>query len=110
MLNLPNSVKIGAYTYDILYEDGSFVTNNVAVDGLHHFDTHTIRIANVGSPAYRETVFLHEVLHAIISCYMPNDPKNQDEDFVDQVSKGLYQLFVDNPDIFGIRKDVKDES
>lgn len=44
-------------------------------------------------------VFLHEVCHAIISNY--NGTQEQDENFVEQFAKGLYQFVVDNPQVFG---------
>ena len=52
-------------------------------------------------------MFLHEICHAIIEAYVSPDEHN--ERFVEAFSKGLYQVVVDNPDLFCRIKEDKNE-
>lgn len=56
----------------------------------------TIRVSDNGCGDYQDVVFLHEVCHAIIAHYCADE---QDEKFVEQFSKGLYQVINDNPEL-----------
>ena len=42
---------------------------------------------------------LHEVLHAVKESYMGNRWTDSEEDAVQQLSAGLYQVLEDNPDL-----------
>lgn len=100
-MTIPEKVKIGGFTYRIERPSRSFVGGDGlgVLDGEHSFSDRTIKVATVGCEEYQHVVFLHEVCHAIISnC---NGTQEQDENFVEQFSKGLYQFVVDNPQVFG---------
>ena len=99
-MNIPKQVKIGGFMYTVERPKNSFVSKEGnAYDGEHRFSKKEIKVAKSGCKEYQEVVFLHEVCHAIIDCYVSSD--EQDERFVEQFSKGLYQVIVDNPDILG---------
>lgn len=96
-MNIPSKVKVAGYTYDVLRPKDTFFEDAQGLDGSHQACNQCIKVAQVGTDDYQNTVFLHELLHAIIYSYTPDE---QDEKFVEQVSKGLYQVIKDNPEIF----------
>lgn len=93
---IPKKIKIGCFTYQVERPEKPFVSNGVAVDGEHSFSEKQITVAEIGCSEYQQVVFLHEVCHAIIAHYCAD---KQNEEFVEQFSKGLYQVLIDNPDI-----------
>ena len=98
-MNIPKTVKIGGFTYNVERPIDSFLgTGGALLDGEHTFSDKTIKVAARGCGDYQDLVFLHEVCHAIISQYTAI--QDQDEEFVEQFSKGLYQFLVDNSEIF----------
>lgn len=96
---IPKQVKVGCFTYDVERLQGSFISDGKALDGEHSFSERLIRVGTNGCGAYQDLVFLHELCHAIIAHYTPQ--MEQDENFVEQFSKGLYQVLIENPEIFG---------
>lgn len=97
-MKIPKKIKIGGFTYNVERPEGSFVSaTGDALDGEHHFAEKRISVGTLGCREYQNVVFLHEVCHAIIECYAGTN--KQDEDFVEQFAKGLYQVLVDNPEI-----------
>lgn len=96
-MRIPQQIKIGGFDYHVERVDGSFLSNGVALDGEHSFSNKTIKVGTNGCPDYQDLVFIHEVCHAIIAHYTPK--VEQDEEFVEQFSKGLYQVLIDNPTI-----------
>lgn len=96
-MNIPDKVKIGGYNYKVEHRDGPFPNGTSVVDGLHDATNNTITLSDEGEKPYQDTVFLHELIHGIIYVYCAD---KQDEDFVEQFSKGLYQVITDNPEIF----------
>lgn len=96
-MKIPNKVKIGGYTYSVEREDAPYVIDDVIAHGSHNYPNLQIKVGSFGTLEYQESVFLHELIHGIIAVYCAN---RQDEEFVEQLSKGLYQVIVDNPKIF----------
>ncbi|MBQ7003672.1 MAG: hypothetical protein IJN57_06910 [Oscillospiraceae bacterium] len=96
-MNIPEKVKVAGYEYTVERPNEPFPSGSDVCDGVHTFADQKIKVAQSGTEAYQNTVFLHEVVHAIIASYCGD---NQNEQFVEQFSKGLYQVITDNPDIF----------
>ena len=96
-MRIPQQIKIGGFNYIVERPNGAFLSNGAAFDGEHSFADRTIKVSTNGCPDYQDLVFLHEVCHAIVAHYTPQ--LEQDEAFVEQFSKGLYQVLVDNPTI-----------
>ena len=98
-MKIVDKVKIGGFIYDVEQKETSFVgTDGTALDGEHLFAKRKIILGGSGCKEYRELVLLHEICHGIIEAYV--SPDEHDEKFVEQFSKGLYQVIIDNPEIF----------
>lgn len=99
-MNITEKVKIGGYVYDVKRPDAPFpsASCDAVCDGEHNFPGQLIKVAFAGTKIYQDTVFLHEICHAIIAVYCAE--VNDEEKFVEQFAKGLYQVITDNPEIF----------
>lgn len=99
-MKIPNKVKIAGYSYNVERPTEPFPNGDTVCDGVHLFTEQTIKVAKSGSNEYQNTVFLHELIHGIISSYCGEISEQLNESFTEQFSKGLYQVIVDNPEIF----------
>ena len=46
-------------------------------------------------------VFLHEMIHGVFAAYCDRTISAANEEkLVEQISKGIYQVIIDNPEIF----------
>ena len=98
-MKITDIVKIGGFAYDVKRTDGAFIGGNgEALDGELSFAEKTITVSGSGCKEYQNLVFLHEICHGIVEAYV--SPGEHDEKFIEQFSKGLYQVLVDNPEIF----------
>ena len=108
-MRIPDKVKIGGFVYDVKRTDEAFVgKSGSALDGEHYFAQKQITVGGNGCKEYQMLVFLLEVCHGIIEAYVGD---KQDENFVEQFSKGLYdaeQVMVDNPEMF-MMEVIRDE-
>ena len=104
-IHIPETVKIAGCVYSVDREEKSFVNGSNVVDGTHSFFEQKIKVVREGTEEYQSVVFLHELMHGIIENYCPNIVSAADEEkLVEQISKGLFQVVTDNPEIF---KEVK---
>ncbi len=103
-MNIPKKIKIGGFEYAVERTEQSFVSEGTALDGVHNFAEKKIVVAENGCEEYQEMVFMHEICHGIIAHYLPG--LDSEEEFVEQFSKGLYQVVVDNPCVFVVSADV----
>lgn len=99
-MKIPNKVKIAGYSYTVERPKESFPNGVTVCDGVHLFTEQIIKVAKSGSEEYQNTVFLHELVHGIIGSYCGEISEQLNESFTEQFSKGLYQVIVDNPEIF----------
>lgn len=106
-IHIPDTVKIAGCVYSVEREDRSFVNGSNVVDGTYSFFDQKIKVVREGTEAYQSVVFLHELMHGIIENYCPSIVSAADEEkLVEQISKGLFQVITDNPEII---KEVKHE-
>lgn len=101
-MNIPETVKIAGYRYTVERPNTALITSGIQIaDGQHDGGEHKIIVVREGNEAYQNTVFLHELVHGIISSYCRALIGDRDEeDFVRHFAVGLYQVIVDNPEIF----------
>lgn len=100
-MKIPEKVKISGYDHTVSRVEKAFACDGDVCHGIYNFITQEIIVANEGNAEYQNTVFLHELTHGIIRNYCDGILNEYDEErFVEQFSKGLYQVINDNPDIF----------
>lgn len=89
-------LKIGGLTYDLQLLDTSPKLNGDELLGLIDYDRQEIYISNEQHVETKLVTILHEILHGII--HDRNLPVGgHEEDIVDGLSRGIYQILVDNP-------------
>lgn len=100
-MEIPNTIKIGWRTYTIKFvDDGIRDKKGNLLDGQIDFANRIIYIdSNIVYEDERIVTFLHEVVHAIFNNYC-NSKWNDNEDLVECVAEGLFQLVRDNPKLF----------
>lgn len=103
-MKIPEDVKVSGFTYKVIRTDESFAVGSDVCDGIHCFSDQLIKVSNHGDVAYQQFVFLHELSHAILECYCP---KFNCEEVSESLAKGLYQVIIDNPEIFNSDEDYK---
>lgn len=99
-MKIPNKVKIAGYSYTVERPERPFPNGDTVCDGLHLFTDQIIKVAKSGTNEYQNTVFLHELVHGIIGSYCGDISEYLNENFTEQFAKGLYQVIIDNPEIF----------
>jgi hypothetical protein len=98
---IPEVVRIGSCYYDVEFTDDSIVVGSQVCYGAVDFDNHIIKLSSkLGDEQSQEQTFLHELVHAMVE-ERALDFKNDDMDFiVNELSKGLHQVILDNPHMF----------
>lgn len=97
-MNIPNTVKIGGFTWTV--EQREDVTREGDAFGLTHFTKQKIFLDPNETQQKKEQVLLHEILHAIWwqqglgARYKDKD--DLEEEMVQAMSMGLYQVLKDN--------------
>lgn len=107
MFKIPDKLKIAGYDYTVIKKSESFVSDTQACDGLHNILDNTITINTDRPEQYRDTTFLHEIIHAIIYAYCDNSGGN--EEFVEHFAIGLYQFIKDNKEILFTKELTENE-
>ncbi|AFC62008.1 hypothetical protein G166_gp76 [Clostridium phage phi8074-B1] len=89
-------LKIGGLTYDLQLLDSPPKLNGNAVLGMINYDRQEIYISNEQHIETKLVTILHEILHGIV--HDRNLPVGgNEENIVDGLSRGIYQILVDNP-------------
>ena len=97
-MNVPEKVKIGGLTYTVIFT-AQPKESDANVDGLIVYDKQEIRLKTGLAKEYTEKVFLHEIMHAIISHFQISF-KGLDEYVTETMTHGIYMLYKDNFDMF----------
>ena len=91
-MKIPKKLKICGLDYTIVLLKDLHLDEGLA--GQHDGDKQIIRLQNRGYHSQAiEQNFFHEVTHAINSNYLNG---KLDEDIVDSISNGIYQVLKDN--------------
>lgn len=89
-------LKIGGLTYNLQLLDTSPKLNGDELLGLIDYDRQEIYISNEQHIETKLVTIIHELLHGIV--HDRNLPVGgNEEDIVDGLSRGIYQILVDNP-------------
>ena len=95
-MKIPDKVKVGGKDYKIVWNDE--LLTNEGFNGLACHRELIIYLCKIyrGDKLAKsniEEVFLHEIIHAVDTVY---NNHSLDEDTVDRLSQGLYQVLKDN--------------
>ena len=97
-MRTPDKLRIGGVDYAVQYEERLNNGTNLAYG---HIDFHKalIRLApDLQTEQGEKQTLLHEMLHGIAKHF--ELAVGDDEDTIDKLSKGLYMVIEDNPDMF----------
>jgi len=87
------NVKIGCYDYELIFVDNHSDDLNYGQNwGIIDNKKLEIKIADNLKEQQKEEIFLHEVIHGALD-YMELE---HEEEFVQKLSKSLYQIISDN--------------
>lgn len=93
-------VKVGYKEYEIIKKpEIEEVAGNYY--GKTECDKEVITLSSKFSQKIQNQTFIHELLHCIASKY--DLRVNDDEHTIELLSVGLYEVILDNPDIFKMR-------
>lgn len=96
-----NKVKIGYKEYEIVKKEEVIELPNECY-GKIDFDKEIIEIATKFNQNQQNQTFLHELIHGIFEKLDMNELKNN-EQVVNQLSKEIYEVILDNPHIFTMK-------
>ncbi len=95
---IKDKIKIGAMIYDVIRSKEVVLLDNQVCNGVIDHENLVIKIAEDRCEQRKEETFIHELLHGIIR--ERNLILEDEEMIVEEISKGLYQVIKDNPDMF----------
>lgn len=98
-MNIPHKIRIGGADYRVRTCTGPVIVDGKQCYGSIEYASHEIIIdKTLGDHAHQICTLLHEVLHGIVHDRMI-DFKADEEDVIDALARGLYQVLADNPDL-----------
>lgn len=98
-MKIPESVKIGWRNYIVKTVDERRDDKGDYLSGQIDFNTHIIYLDRNLNDDEKAVAFLHELIHGIFNSHCHSD-WTDNEDLVESVSEGLYQIMKDNPKLF----------
>ena len=99
-MKIPKTVKIGWRNYTVKFIDERRDEKGNLLDGEIDLTNHFIYIdETIANEEEKMIVFLHEVVHGIFHNQRHNKYGNNEE-LVEAISEGLFQLVRDNPNLF----------
>ena len=99
-MKIPQYVRIGLRDYEVRFVDGRRDEKGDLLDGQIDFSNRIIYLdQNIIYEDEKFITFLHEVVHGIFHNYC-NSKWNNNEDLVECVAEGIFQLVKDNPNLF----------
>lgn len=98
-MKIPQTIKIGWRTYEIKMVEERRDEEGELLSGQIDLENHIIYIDNNLDNDEKAVAFLHELTHGIFNSHCHSDWRDN-EDLVESVSEGLYQVMKDNPKIF----------
>jgi hypothetical protein len=95
-MKIPEKVKIGGFEYEIVKSEIVLNPENDACYGTHEFTTLRINIAEKYAGQVQKATLIHEIIHAISDVYHLDFK----ESTVQKLGDALYQVIIDNPEMF----------
>jgi hypothetical protein len=97
-MTMPTQLKIGGFDYTVDYVP--LVNQAIPRYGEIQFNQHKILVSYEFSPQQQQCTLLHEAVHGIDQ-WLDID---LEEEQVEKLGKGLYQLLKDNPQLVDMLK------
>lgn len=97
-MRIPKTVKIGGIVFDVK-KDVERLSMGPDYSANILYDKAVIEICCGQNEQINQRDFLHEIVHGIFWNLGDMKRKN-DEELVDKIAGALYQLIVDNPEMF----------
>ncbi len=99
-MKIPESVRIAGSEYEVIHED-MLLKNDRLCYGTIDFNGNTIHLSKTDAcgDATRKITLLHEILHGICLHY-GIELADKEEDVVERMAFGLYQVLSDNEERF----------
>ena len=94
---LPDKVKIGCFTYDVVETDEILIVNGRKCVGMIDYDNLEIKIKKTDREQQKEQTFWHEVIHGILIYRSIDISKVELETLVDNIASELYAIMQTNP-------------
>jgi len=91
-------LKVGIKTYEI-QKPSEIIQVGGEFAGMQSYRRSTIEIADKLDQQDKNQVFWHEILHAICDRFHLRE-LDGDEQTIDLLATGIYEVIQDNPDIF----------
>lgn len=98
-MQIPDKVKIGWREYLIQKYGARRNTNGDLLCGEIDYVKHTIYLNNEYSEEQMKVTLLHEIMHGIFNREGHTDWR-ENEDLIDAIAEGLFELLKDNPELF----------
>ena len=99
-MNIPKKIRIGSFDYNVDYTNETLILNAQQCYGLINYENTEIKIAkNIQNKQKQEQTFLHELFHGIVKEYKI-DFTEDEENIVDKLANGIYQILKDNKELF----------
>jgi predicted Zn-dependent protease with MMP-like domain len=95
-MKIPESIKIGGTIYTVKQEDKPFISAGEIADASITYGDAEIRVWATREISQVMHDLLHEILHAINNDYR----LHLGEDDVERLASGMFNVLVDNPDLF----------
>lgn len=99
-MNIPDSIRIGAVDYDIVYKEGLYDEGQQLMGCIDFMNSEISLDDKLQKKQCLELTFLHEVVHGML--YSVQSEHTYNETLIEEISKALHQVIRDNPDIFRI--------
>jgi Zn-dependent peptidase ImmA (M78 family) len=98
-MNIPAKVKIGWREYEVIQGEHRSGDGGGDLYGEIQYEQNTIFIWDKLDHDNKAVTLLHEIIHGLFYMCGRTDLRN-DEGLVTAVSEALYQIMLDNPDMF----------
>lgn len=99
-MKIPKTIKIGWRTYTIQFTEERRNEKGDLLDGQIDFTNHVIYIyKNLPFEDEKIVAFLHEIIHGIFFS-QGHSEWGDNEELVEAVSEGIFQVMSDNPNLF----------
>ncbi len=104
---IPDKVKIGCFTYDVVETDEILIVNGRECVGMIDYNNLEIKIKKTDREQHKEQTFWHEVIHGILTYRSIDISKVELETLVDNIASELYAIMQTNPCLPGQGQQVK---